>query len=393
MRKIASNDELMTTREAAEALGVAVRTVQLWVEAGVLTAWKTAGGHRRIPRAALEELLFERNKVMHPTAPESENSAPARNRRAVDTVQAPTAPPEVLKLLIVEDDPNIMRLYQMWVQSWNFKVDLTLVNNGYEGLLRIGQLRPDVVLTDLMMPGMDGFQLLRSLKSPNLGFDSLKLVVVSALSRQDIQNRGGLPEDVDIFEKPIPFDRIEAIVLQEVKQLTASRAKALAEADPLQQFSGALAGVFATIEFQRQHDVFQRVEAVEQLEGLKDETHVFGTDACALVFVEIAQALPGQDDFAAARQVEAGEQAEQGGFAGTGRADDGQAVALVQFQAEFVQDGQFTFRAGNHFAKVLRGENACAHGESDACVVFECWPGLDVHGPERSGGYCPDRWR
>ena len=225
MRKIATNDELMTTREAAEALGVATRTVQLWVESGVLTAWKTAGGHRRIARAALEELLVERNKVMHPTTPESE--LPARNRRAVDAA----APPEVLKLLIVEDDPNIMRLYQMWVQSWNFKVDLTLAHNGYEGLLLIGQLRPDVVLTDLMMPGMDGFQLVRSLKGSKLGFASVKLVVVSSLSRQDIQNRGGLPEDVDIFEKPIPFERIEAIVLQEVKQLTATRAKALAEAD------------------------------------------------------------------------------------------------------------------------------------------------------------------
>ena len=225
MRKIATNDELMTTREAAEALGVAVRTVQLWVESGVLTAWKTAGGHRRIARAALEELLVERNKVMHPTTPESE--LPARNRRAVDAA----APPEVLKLLIVEDDPNIMRLYQMWVQSWSFKVDLTLAHNGYEGLLLIGQLRPDVVLTDLMMPGMDGFQLVRSLKGSKLGFASVKLVVVSSLSRQDIQNRGGLPEDVDIFEKPIPFERIEAIVLQEVKQLTATRAKALAEAD------------------------------------------------------------------------------------------------------------------------------------------------------------------
>ena len=82
-----------------------------------------------------------------------------------------------------------------------------------------------------MMPGMDGFQLVRSLKGSKLGFASVKLVVVSSLSRQDIQNRGGLPEDVDIFEKPIPFERIEAIVLQEVKQLTATRAKALAEAD------------------------------------------------------------------------------------------------------------------------------------------------------------------
>lgn len=134
--------------------------------------------------------------------------------------------------------------------------------------------------------------------------------------------------------------------------------QALTEADALEQFGRTLTRVFATVEFQRQHDVFQRIEAVEQLKRLEDEANVLGANTCALVFIEIAQALPGEDDFAAARQVEAGEQAEEGGFAGTGRTNDGQAVALVQFQAEFVQDSQFTFRAGNHFAEVLRGENA-----------------------------------
>src|SRR3989344_6419160 len=120
---------------------------------------------------------------------------------------------------------------------------------------------------------------------------------------------------------------------------------------------------------------------------------MLGADARALVFVEAAQGLAGEDDFAAAGQVEAGQQTEEGGLAGAGGTDDSQAIALVQFQAQFMQDSQFTFRAGNHFAKVSRDENACAHGESDANVVFECWPGLDVHGPERSGGYSPDRWR
>lgn len=169
--------------------------------------------------------------------------------------------------------------------------------------------------------------------------------------------------------------------------------QALAQAYTFQQVPGAFAGVFAAVQLQRQHDVFQRVEAVEQLERLEHEAHVLGTDACALVFVQGAEGLAGEGDFAAAGQVEAGQQAQESGFAGTGAADDSQAIALVQFQAQFVQDSQFTFRAGNHFAKVPRGENACAHGESDANVVFECWPGLDVHGPERSGGYSPDRWR
>jgi len=45
-----------TTREAAELLGVSLRTVQLWVDSGVLQAWKTAGGHRRVSRQSIDAL-------------------------------------------------------------------------------------------------------------------------------------------------------------------------------------------------------------------------------------------------------------------------------------------------------------------------------------------------
>jgi len=45
-----------TTAEAARSLGVSLRTVQLWVDSGALQAWKTVGGHRRIPLESLERL-------------------------------------------------------------------------------------------------------------------------------------------------------------------------------------------------------------------------------------------------------------------------------------------------------------------------------------------------
>lgn len=45
-----------TTTEAARSLGVSVRTIQLWVDSGALQAWKTVGGHRRIPIKSLERL-------------------------------------------------------------------------------------------------------------------------------------------------------------------------------------------------------------------------------------------------------------------------------------------------------------------------------------------------
>lgn len=206
MRKISGNDELMTTRQAGEALGVAVRTVQLWVESGVLPAWRTAGGHRRIARSAVERLMAERARVI---------AQPAQ-----------AAVPAALHLLLVEDDPDLLRLFTLVVEGWDFPVQLSTATNGFEGLLRIGQLRPDMVVTDLNMPGMDGFQMLRSLRKPASGFEDLAVIVVTALGKGDIQDRGGLPEGVAVFQKPVPFPQIEALARERWQRLQATAARA-----------------------------------------------------------------------------------------------------------------------------------------------------------------------
>jgi len=50
-------NDVLTTAKAAQLLGVSVRTAQLWVESGQLPSWKTPGGHRRIPRQAVLDLI------------------------------------------------------------------------------------------------------------------------------------------------------------------------------------------------------------------------------------------------------------------------------------------------------------------------------------------------
>ncbi|MCX8516762.1 MAG: excisionase family DNA-binding protein [Rhodoferax sp.] len=196
MRNISANQDVMTTREVGDVLGIAVRTVQLWVEAGILPAWRTAGGHRRIARSAVERLWAERQQELAPFI-KSRSSCKTRIK------QTP------IKLLLVEDDAFVQRVFSGIVATWCFPVALTTAVNGFEGLMRIGESRPDIVVTDVLLPGMDGFQMIRALKQPGSGFGSFKLLVVSALCSEEIADRGGLPADVVCFHKPVNFAKLE----------------------------------------------------------------------------------------------------------------------------------------------------------------------------------------
>lgn len=176
----------LSTREAASRLGVSLGTVQNMVEGGVLKAWKTAGGHRRIPTDAVNELLAKRQ-----CSPAG--GTPAENQ---------------IDVLIAEDAPTLLTLYRLTIAKWEMPISLRTVNNGFDGLLEIGRRAPDVLITDLMMPGMDGFEMIRRLRQHDLP-ERMEIIVISALDQEAIHDHGGLPEDVIVFNKPIPFHELK----------------------------------------------------------------------------------------------------------------------------------------------------------------------------------------
>lgn len=182
-----------TTREAAQMLGVSLRTVQLWSENGLLQAWKTGGGHRRISRSSVEGLLHD-------------EQAPRRVRR-------PAGGPDLqrIKVLVVEDDSILLKLYRTVVASWDLPADIITTDNGIEGLIRIGRDSPDLLVTDLGLPGMDGFALLRNLAASSFR-DGMEIVAVTGLDAAEIEARGGLPEGVRVLPKPVPFTELKTIL-------------------------------------------------------------------------------------------------------------------------------------------------------------------------------------
>ena len=171
------DDFSCTTREAAEALGICVRTAQLWVEQGRLRAWKTPGGHRRILRESVNAQLREREKECGVSL-------------------------AGFDILIVEDEPIQRQLLQKKIASLGAEVSVRTAYNGVEGLIKIGERQPNVLITDLLMPGLDGFHLLKTLVDSPL-VRPLQIIVITSLADEEIAEQGGLPAGVATFHKPV----------------------------------------------------------------------------------------------------------------------------------------------------------------------------------------------
>ena len=184
----ASQKNLCTSRQAAEYLGVTSRTVQLWADAGIVSSWKTPGGHRRYNLPEIQELA---KKIQAGIPPSLASSS------------------KPIKVLIIEDDPSLLRLYELTLKSWGLALELYLANNGYSGLLKIGQIEPDLLILDINLPNINGLSIVNSLSESNL-LDCMELLVVTGLDIDHV--RTALPKNLEkiILSKPVSFDYIKS---------------------------------------------------------------------------------------------------------------------------------------------------------------------------------------
>lgn len=89
------------------------------------------------------------------------------------------------KIMIVEDNKDLQEIYKHSFEKGGY--DVVLEGNGLEGIVGVVEYMPDVILLDLMMPGMDGFGFLKKIKET--GGLSIPVIVCSNISDVDIINR------------------------------------------------------------------------------------------------------------------------------------------------------------------------------------------------------------
>jgi len=168
------------TTYAARLLGLSVGTIQALVEKNELQAWKTQGGHRRISMPSIRE--YQRKHNMPVTMGETNH--------------------QQLRVLVVDDDPVAREMLRGFTSRSEVPVDCTVMSSGLEALIDIASIQPDVLIADLNMPGVDGFELLRTLRN-NSQFSKMSCLAISALTQQEIDARGGLPDGVIFMPKPL----------------------------------------------------------------------------------------------------------------------------------------------------------------------------------------------
>ena len=155
-------------------LGLAVRSVQLMVDRGDIQAWKTSGGHRRISKeSVLQWLASRQGNKFSDTAGSSDTSQRSESNNHY-------------KILLIEDSTHFQNLVQLLIGQHFPDASLHLASDGIAGLAKFGQIQPDCLLVDILLPGIDGATLISKLRSDPL-FTCCNLMIVTGLTPEQLE--------------------------------------------------------------------------------------------------------------------------------------------------------------------------------------------------------------
>ena len=210
-----SSGAYYTTLEVAKMLGMAVRSVQLMVDRGDLQAWKTPGGHRRITRDSLERWIKGSRAGVTGVAAMHGGASLRPSGRRRHSVHVP-------RILLIEDSAHFQGLVSTLVKQRYPAIELLVSADAIAGLVSFGHLQPDLIIVDILLPGMDGATLITGLRNHAL-FGNCKLVVLTALDAQQREPYAAALDGVDVVHKPRLVQELPPLIEAALGHLLANK--------------------------------------------------------------------------------------------------------------------------------------------------------------------------
>ena len=173
----------LTTGQAASHCQVSTPTLKTWIREGRLRAFKTPGGHARIAVGEFQRFL---------------------KRHQMPTYPIPPAPAGVL---VVDDEPQVVDMLVEFLTHHPRGFKIETASDGYEALIKLGSLRPALLILDVMMPKLDGIEVFRHLKS-NPETQAIRILGVTGYPAAA---PGLLAAGADaVLTKPLALDEVES---------------------------------------------------------------------------------------------------------------------------------------------------------------------------------------
>ncbi|MEM5947555.1 response regulator [Spirochaetia bacterium 38H-sp] len=183
-----SKNQVFSANQIAKICGVVNQTVINWIRDGHLVAFRTPGNQYRVYKDELLKFLEKRQiRIPDYLNDDNQNSTPT------------------YKLLIVDDDEEINNLIYRFIIKKFKNFDIRQAYNGFEAGKLLASHKPDIVLLDIDLPGLNGHELCRQIKNDS-EFGSPIVFVITGLDSDDDREKILEEGADDFFGKPIDFD-------------------------------------------------------------------------------------------------------------------------------------------------------------------------------------------
>lgn len=178
-------DDILTVFQASKHCNVSPKTIINWIEAGHINAYKTVGGHRRIKKSDLEDFMRKQG------IPVPEEEIVSERKR----------------ILIVDDDPIIVETIVQALEEEEYNYEIVSASDGFEAGLQVNHFKPHLLILDIMMPDIKGYEVCRRIKTNEETKDT-KIIVLSAyLDDEKFKKMKEYGADL-CFSKPLPLPQL-----------------------------------------------------------------------------------------------------------------------------------------------------------------------------------------